>query len=212
MMKISRRYSIRNEVFSALTHGIGIVLSLLGFIFLIRKANVDGSLIEYVSFIIYGISLCTLYTFSTLFHSLYFTKAREVFRVFDHSSIYILIAGSYTPFSLLVIKGWLGISMIIVIWILAIMGIVINSVYPGKLKKVETIIYIFMGWLCILGGKQIWNNLGSQGFFLLLFGGISFTLGAILYSLNGIKYAHVIWHIFVLIGTMLMFFSIYLYI
>ncbi|CAM3239317.1 PAQR family membrane homeostasis protein TrhA [Lactiplantibacillus plajomi] len=208
----TRRYQLLNEILNSVTHGIGIALSIVGFVFLMLKAYADGTALEWTTFIIYGCSLIVLYTFSTLFHSLYFTRAREVFRIFDHSAVYILIAGTYTPYSLLAIKGWLGWTILITIWVLAIAGITVNAIWPGKLKKVETVIYVLMGWMCLAGGKQLWDSLGLVGFWLLVAGGVAFTLGALLYSLPHVKYIHVIWHVFVMIGTALMYFSIYFYI
>ncbi|WP_137626461.1 PAQR family membrane homeostasis protein TrhA [Lactiplantibacillus pingfangensis] len=208
----SRRYQITNEVLNSVTHGIGLILSIIGFVFLMLKAFEDGRQLEWTAFIIYGCSLLILYTCSMLFHGLYFTKAREVFRIFDHSGVYILIAGTYTPYSLLAIKGWLGWTILLTIWALAITGITANAVWPGKLRKIETVIYVLMGWMCLAGGRQLWLNLGVTGFWLLVAGGVAFTLGALLYSLPHVKYIHVIWHIFVMIGTTLMYFSIYFYI
>ncbi|ETY73078.1 PAQR family membrane homeostasis protein TrhA [Lactiplantibacillus fabifermentans] len=212
MPTTSRRYQITNEVLNSVTHGIGLALSIAGFVFLMIKAYEDGQGLEWAAFIIYGVSLFVLYTCSMLFHGLYFTRAREVFRILDHSGVYVLIAGTYTPYSLLAIKGWLGWTILITIWVLAIAGIVVNAVWPGKLRKIETVIYVLMGWMCLAGGKQLWTNLGVTGFWLLVAGGVAFTLGALLYSFPRIKYLHVIWHIFVMIGTALMYFSIYFYI
>jgi hemolysin III len=212
MQQPTRRYQITNEVLNAVTHGIGLMMSIVGFVFLMFKAYEDGRGLEWTAFIIYGCSLLVLYTCSMMFHSLYFTKAREVFRILDHSGVYVLIAGTYTPFSLLAIRGWLGWTILITIWILAIAGITVNAVWPGRLHKIETIIYVLMGWMCLAGGRQLWLNLGLTGFWLLVAGGVAFTLGALLYSFPHIKYLHVIWHIFVMIGTTLMYFSIYFYI
>lgn len=212
MAQSARQYQITNEVLNSVTHGVGIVLSIVAFVFLMLKAYADGQSLEWTAFIIYGCSLFVLYTCSTLFHSLYFTRAREVFRIFDHSGVYILIAGTYTPYSLLAIKGWLGWTILIMIWVLAIAGITVNAIWPGRLKKIETVIYVLMGWMCLAGGRQLWTHLGVTGFWLLVAGGVAFTLGALLYSFPHIKYLHVIWHLFVMIGTTLMFFSIYFYI
>ncbi|AVK61311.1 hemolysin III [Lactobacillus sp. CBA3605] len=212
MQQPSRRYQITNEVLNSVTHGIGLILSIVGFVFLMLKAYNDGQALEWTAFVIYGCSLVVLYTCSMLFHGLYFTRAREVFRILDHSGVYVLIAGTYTPFSLLAIKGWLGWTILLTIWGLAIAGITVNAVWPGRLHKVETVIYVLMGWMCLAGGRQLWLNLGLTGFWLLVAGGVAFTLGALLYSIPHIKYLHVIWHVAVMIGTALMYFSIYFYI
>jgi hemolysin III len=148
-----------------------------------------------------------------LFHSLIFTKAKKVFQIFDHSSIYLLIAGSYTPYCLLSIKGTLGIILMITIWLLAISGVVHKSITLHKkahTSKISTLLYIGMGWLCLVAIQPLFHSLGAKGVFLLLAGGISYTLGTIFYTLKKIKFMHIIWHLFVILGASFMFFSIFL--
>ena len=207
----SKRYLVVNEILNALTHGIGVGLSIAGLVLLVIKGAQLGSPIHIVAYAIYGSSLILLFLASTLYHSLIFTKARKVFQVFDHSSIYILIAGTYTPFCLLTIQGWLGWTLFGIIWFMALLGVIYKSIWLSRKGKSATIIYIIMGWLCLIALKPLYLGLGLTGTILLAAGGVSYTIGAIFYSFKNIKYMHVVWHLFVLAGAALMFFSILLY-
>lgn len=207
----SRKYLIVNEVLNAVTHGIGAGLSIAGLVLLIIKGARLGSALHVVSYCLYGTTLILLFLTSTLFHSLIFTKAKKVFQVFDHSSIFLLIAGSYTPFCLLSIQGWLGWTLFGLIWSLAISGIVYKSLTLHKketVSKVSTIIYIIMGWLCLIAAKPLYDSLGGIGTALLVAGGVSYTLGAAFYSLKNVRFMHVVWHLFVMLGAGFMFFSV----
>ena len=208
--QFSRKYLITNEVLNAVTHGIGVVLSIVGFVFLLKKAD---SGLHYVSFIIYGVSLLLLFLASTLYHSLIFTKAKKVFQVFDHCSIYLLIAGTYTPYCLLYIKGTIGIVLLSVIWLAAIVGIVYKSLTLSKVKsvsKLSTIIYNVMGWAVVIALPSLYHSVGLKCLLLLVGGGVAYTVGSVFYSMKNRRYMHVVWHLFVMLGAMLMFFSIYL--
>lgn len=208
--QFSRKYLITNEVLNAVTHGVGVVLSIVGFVLLLRKAN---SGLHYVSFIIYGVSLLLLFLASTLYHSLIFTKAKKIFQVFDHCSIYLLIAGTYTPYCLLYIKGTIGIVLLSVIWLAAIIGIIYKSLTLSKVKsvsKLSTIIYNVMGWAVVIALPSLYHSVGLKGLLLLVGGGVAYTVGSVFYSMKNRRYMHVVWHLFVMLGAMLMFFSIYL--
>ena len=201
--QFSRKYLITNEVLNAVTHGIGVVLSIVGFVFLLKKAD---SGLHYVSFIIYGVSLLLLFLASTLYHSLIFTKAKKVFQVFDHCSIYLLIAGTYT-------QGTIGIVLLSIIWLAAIVGIVYKSLTLSKVKsvsKLSTIIYNVMGWAVVIALPSLYHSVGLKGLLLLVGGGVAYTVGSVFYSMKNRRYMHVVWHLFVMLGAMLMFFSIYL--
>jgi len=204
----SRHYLILNEVLNSISHGIGFGLSIAGLVILIVSAADTGEPIRVVAFAIYGSTLILLYLFSCLYHSLSFTHAKRVFKIFDHSCIYLLIAGTYTPLCLVTVGGWQGWTLFGVIWGFAIIGVIYKSIWMGKHKKLSTAIYIAMGWFCIVDLKAFYEGLGSKGFGLLLIGGIAFTVGAIFYSLQNIRFMHVLWHLFVIIGTMFMYFSI----
>ncbi|MDT2842927.1 PAQR family membrane homeostasis protein TrhA [Vagococcus lutrae] len=207
----SKRYLIVNEVLNAVTHGIGVGLSIAGLVILLVKGAKMGSPIHVVSYAIYGATLILLFLSSTLFHSLIFTKAKTVFQVFDHSSIYLLIAGSYTPFCLTVIKGPLGWGLCLAVWALAIAGVIYKSLFLKKKGKTDVVLYIIMGWLCLFAFKPLFNGLGVEGTLLLAGGGVAYTVGALFYSLKNVKFMHVVWHFFVLLGAALMYFSVLFY-
>ncbi|GEP20045.1 PAQR family membrane homeostasis protein TrhA [Pediococcus argentinicus] len=204
----SKTYLILNEIFSAITHGIGLGLSIAGLVILIVHTTRYNNPLQMVSNIIYGVSLIIFFLSSTLFHSLYFTKAQHVFRIFDHSAIYLLIAGSYTPYCLVSVGGWLGWTIFGIIWLLTILGIIYKSIWIDKFKNISTIIYVIMGWLCLSMIVPLFHTLGSTGFWLLVSGGAAYTIGALIYSLRSIKFVHVIWHLMVMLGAGLMYFSI----
>lgn len=207
----SKRYLITNEVLNAVTHGIGVGLSIAGLVVLLLKGAQTGSTLEIVSYSIFGASLILLYLCSTLYHSLIFTRARKLFKIFDHSSIYVLIAGSYTPLCLITIGGAKGWALFYVVWVIAILGIIYKSLWIEKFKNLSTVLYIGMGWLCMVAIKELYAGLGTNGFGLLLAGGLAFTIGAAFYSMRSVKFMHVLWHLFVMTGTGFMYFAILLY-
>lgn len=209
--KFSRSYLIVNEVFNAITHGIGAGLSIAGLVILLVKGAHLHSPLHVVTYAIYGSMMILLFLTSTLFHSLIFTKAKGVFQVFDHSSIFLLIAGSYTPFCLLSVKGWLGWTLFGLIWVFAIAGIVYKSLTLHKketVSKVSTFIYIVMGWLCLIVAVPLYHSLGLVGISLMVLGGLSYTVGAFFYSLKSVRFMHVVWHLFVMLGAGFMYFSV----
>ncbi|MBO0482029.1 PAQR family membrane homeostasis protein TrhA [Candidatus Enterococcus courvalinii] len=209
--KFSRSYLIVNEVFNAITHGIGAGLSIAGLVILLVKGAHLHSPLHVVTYAIYGSMMILLFLTSTLFHSLIFTKAKSVFQVFDHSSIFLLIAGSYTPFCLLSVKGWLGWTLFGLIWVFAIAGIVYKSLTLHKketVSKVSTFIYIVMGWLCLIAAVPLYHSLGLMGISLMVLGGLSYTVGAFFYSLKSVRFMHVVWHLFVMLGAGFMYFSV----
>lgn len=208
----SKSYYILDNVLSAVTHGIGFCLAFVGLILLIIKAVSTHNLLRIVTFTIYGVCLLLLYLFSTLFHSLIFTKARNVFQIFDHSSIFLLIAGSYTPFSLVAIGGKWGILLFCLVWLVAIFGIVYYIFNRGKHVILDTVLYVAMGWLVILSGDYLYVRLSPIGFWLLVGGGVAYTVGAVLYTMKKIPFIHVIWHLFVILGSTLMYFSVLFYV
>ncbi|HCW04715.1 MAG TPA: hemolysin III [Clostridium sp.] len=210
--KFSKAYLILNEVFNAITHGIGFGLSIAGLVVLLVKGARNNSALEVVCYSIYGSTLILLYLSSTLYHSLIFTRARKVFRIFDHSSIFLLIAGTYTPYSLITIGGSLGWTLFGIIWGVAVLGIIYKAIWIDKYKKYSTLLYIAAGWLCIIAAKPMIEGLGIKGALLLLLGGLSFTIGAIFYKMKNVKFMHVLWHLFVFLGTCLMYFSILFYV
>ena len=208
----SDRYYLLDNIFSAISHGIGFGLSVAGLVILIVKAAHAGSPMRIVTFTIYGSCLVLLYLFSTLYHSLIFTRAKHVFQIFDHSSIFLLIAGSYTPYSLVAIGGAWGWTLFGLIWGLTVFGIIYYIFNRGKHVILDTVLYVAMGWLVILSGPYLYNRLSPTGFWLLVGSGIAYTVGAILFSMRNVPFIHTIWHLFVMLGSILMYFSVLFYV
>lgn len=201
----------QEELWNAITHGVGFLLSIPALVMLIIAGVKHGSATAIVSFTIFGVSMVVLFLMSTLLHSMP-VKLKKLFSVFDHSAIYILIAGTYTPFLLVTIKGALGWSLFGVIWGLAILGILFKVFFIHKYEAVSLVFYIVMGWLIISAIKPLYVNLPLEGFVLLIIGGILYTFGSIFYAWRKIPFNHAIWHIFVIAGSASMFFSVLLYV
>ncbi|ANZ70221.1 PAQR family membrane homeostasis protein TrhA [Pediococcus claussenii] len=204
----SFKHRLLNEILSAITHGIGFGLSIAALVLIVIHAVNTGNPIRIVSDSVYGVSMMLFFISSTLFHSLYFTKAKRVFQIFDHASIYLLIAGTYTPYCLVTIGGVFGWTLFGIIWGLALLGIIYKAIWLDKYRNFATFLYVVLGWICIVAFKPLYSNLTSTGFWLLVAGGVVFTIGALIYSIRRIPYLHVIWHIIVMIGVALMYFSI----
>ncbi|HIE45920.1 MAG TPA: hemolysin D [Flavobacteriaceae bacterium] len=205
-------YSINEERVNVISHGIGLLLSIIALFFLIYKSVKCGSDYHIFSAVVFGISLILLYTASTLYHNSTKEKLRKRLNVFDHASIFILIAGSYTPFLLISLRGTLGWHFFIFIWIVAFIGVVLKLFFFGKYSILSTIMYISMGWVIVFVMKTLINSLDINGVYWLFVGGILYTIGAIIYSINKIKMNHAIFHIFVLLGSISHFVSIYFYV
>lgn len=207
------KYTLGEELMSSISHGIGALLSVTALVLCIVFAVIGDNALGVVSGIVYGITLIVLYTCSCIYHALKPNRAKKVFRILDHCSIFLLIAGSYTPFLLITIGGVKGIIMLIIMWLSAILGIVINSINLEKFKKISMILYLVMGWMIIFSIKQIFQTLPTLGFVFLLLGGVVYTVGAIVYGVGKkIKYLHSVWHFFVLGGSVFQFFTILLYV
>ena len=205
-------YSVNEERVNVISHGIGLLLSIIALFFLIYKSVKYGSDYHIFSAVVFGISLILLYTASTLYHNSTKEKLRKRLNVFDHASIFILIAGSYTPFLLISLRGTLGWRFFIFIWIVAFIGVVLKLFFFGKYSILSTIMYVLMGWVIVFVIKTLINSMGVNGVYWLFAGGILYTIGAIIYSVNKIKMNHAIFHIFVLLGSISHFISIYFYV
>jgi hemolysin III len=203
-VKPEARLSLGEELANAITHGVGALLAIFALVFLMIYAD-EGS---QLGFAIYGSTLVLLYLASTLYHSLIFTRARKLFRKFDHMAIFLLIAGTYTPFCLTALDGWLAWTMLGTVWGFAILGIVLKSVFTGRFEWLSVAIYILTGWLVVLAIKPIYEFLTLQGFVLLVCGGLAYTIGTFFYVNSKIPYHHGIWHIWVLAGSVFHFFSV----
>ncbi len=200
----------KGERFNSISHLIGACLALAGGAVLVTYAAIDGDPYKIVSYSVYGVTLFLLYLTSTLYHSLP-GRAKRVFRVLDHQSIYLLIAGTYTPFTMVALKGALGWWMFGAIWGLAVFGIVLDALPRRGPRVVPLFIYLVMGWLCLFALDPIVAALPPEGFFWLLVGGIFYTSGIVFFILdNWYPWCHGIWHLFVLAGSISHYFSILL--
>lgn len=211
-MENVKKSTFGEELANSITHGIGVVLSIVGFFFLMYYTQDQPDLKRLIAAIVYGSSLVLLYSASTLYHSIPHYKTKKVMRVFDHVSIYLLIAGSYTPFALLVLNSEMGDFILYVIWGFALVGSIFKIFFTGKFDKLSTFLYLVMGWLAIIAIEPLIENLPTTGMLLLGLGGLLYTVGTVFYLWNRLKYNHAIWHVFVLGGSAAHFFSILLYV
>lgn len=202
--------TLKEERWNAITHGIGLLLSIPICLLLIIYAVQNGSAKQITAFSIFGASLILLFLMSTLLHSMP-EKNKRVFSILDHSSIYILIAGTYTPFLLIAIDGVLGIVMLCVIWAIAIFGVVFKFLFIHRFERFSLALYIVMGWLIIFLIRPLYRYLSFDGFMLLLAGGVLFTFGSIFYMWTKLPYNHAIWHLFVIAGCGCMVGCVYFY-
>lgn len=205
-------YSKKEEKLNVITHGIGLLLSMVALVFLIMKALEIGSIKYMVSFTVFGISLISLYGASTFYHLSRQPNIRAKLNILDHASIYVLIAGTYTPFTLVTLNGWVGWTILSAVWGIALIGIFFKLFYTGRFDKISTIAYVAMGWIIVFAIKPLIEQLSLNGLLWLFSGGVLYTIGAVFYSLNKIKYNHAIFHVFVLLGSISHFISIYFYV
>ena len=205
----SRRQSLGEELVNAISHGLGALLGAAGLILLLIRAILHGETLHVVSVIIFGVSMTLLYLVSCLYHALPESKGKRVFQVLDHCSIFILIAGSYAPICLVTVGGKLGIAVFAVNAACGLLGILLNAISFQRWKKLSQVLYLVMGWMGAMIFPVIMRNLTRPGFCFLLLGGVSYTVGVIFYRQKEKRYWHGIWHLFVLLGTVLQFFTVY---
>ena len=203
-----RTLSLGEEIFNGITHGIGTLLSIAALVILIVFAAIKGNAWHVVSFSIFGSTLVLLYLSSTLYHSFTKEKVKNLFARFDHAAIFLLIAGTYTPFVLTTIRGPLGWALFGIIWGLAIIGVVIRSIYLTRFRKLMVGIYLLMGWLFLMAVVPIVKNLPAASIAFLFIGGACYSIGVIFYTWRKLPYGHGIWHLFVLAGSIMHFFSV----
>lgn len=201
-------YTKSEEIVNAITHGIGAALAIAALVILIVFSAISGTAWHVVSFTVFGATLFILYLESTLYHSLTNKRAKKLFRKFDHMAIYLLIAGTYTPYCLTVLRGPLGWTMFGIAWASAIAGITLKAFYTGKKDKLSTSLYVVMGWLIIVAIRSMYVRMTTSGFVFLVVGGMLYTIGAIIYSKDKIAYNHGVWHLFVIGGSACHFFSV----
>jgi len=204
-------YSAGEALFNQLTHGIGAVLSLVGLVVLVSLASRQGSVRGIVSYSIYGLSLVVLYVASTLYHSAVTKKMQGILRIVDHATIYLLIAGSYTPITLLALQGIWGWTLFGIVWGLAVLGIILKLIGLEKTKHLSMTLYFLMGWLVVVAIKPMLESVVPQLLLLMLAGGLFYTLGIIFYAAKRIPFNHGIWHLFVLAGSICHFIGFLLY-
>ncbi len=212
MMGTTHTFSKSEEIANAITHGVGILLSLAALVLLIVFSSLHGTAWHIVSFTIYGVTMLLLYFSSTMLHSLPKGRIKNLFEIFDHASIYLFIAGTYTPIMFIVVQGKLGWTLFGIVWGLATIGIVFKAYFVKRFLFMSTLFYILMGWLAIFAIKPMMEALSVAGIGLLIAGGLCYTLGTIFYVWRGFKFHHAVWHVFVLAGSVLHFFLIFMHI
>lgn len=206
------RYSLGEDIANSVTHGIGVICSLVGTALLLYRAVATGGTPRHlVSFAVYGTTLVLLHLSSTLYHAIRAPAARRVFWIFDHCSIYLLIAGTYTPFLLLSLWGRWGLTMLVAIWALAIAGIVLKSIFIGRLRRFSFVLYLLMGWMIVIAARELWLKVPHPALVYVAVGGGFYTLGTIFYGWKRLPFNHAIWHLFVLGGSISHYLGILFY-
>jgi len=208
---LEKRYSAKEEQLNIWSHAFGLILALAGIFLLLNKALQLHSVKIFFAFLIYGIGVTTMFLASTLYHSATDSRKRSRLNVFDHSAIYLTIAGSYTPISLLVLPPFWGIIVLVTVWLIATTGIILKFFFIGKFPVVSTVMYVLMGWVIVIAVKPLITSMPTPGLIWLLAGGIAYTIGAVLYQFDNLKYNHAIFHLFVLIGAACHYIVVYYY-
>ncbi len=206
------RYTMGEEIANGITSGLGTVLAIAGLAVLTAFAALNGDAWHVVACAIFGAALVVTYTTSTLYHAIPIERVKRVLRALDHSSIFLLIAGTYTPFLLVTLRGPWGWSLFGAIWAMAVAGIVLRLVLRGRLHALIVSLYVAMGWAMLVAIKPLWEQLAGGGLVLLALGGIAYTGGIAFYAWERLRYHHAIWHGFVLLGSALHFFAVLFYV
>lgn len=207
------KYTLGEELINSITHGIGAGLGIAALVLCIVKSCSPFDGYKLASSIVFGVTTTLLYLMSCLYHALKVNRAKRVFRVIDHCTIFLLIAGTYTPYTLITMRGLTGWVLFGIVWGVGILGIVLNAVSLKKFAKLSVFCYIALGWVVIFASRQLVSSLSHDGLMLLLWGGIAYTVGAVLYGIGSKKhYFHSVFHLFCIIGTALHFFSIYFHV
>lgn len=205
-------YTLGEEVTNSITHGIGILLSIVALALLVIAAQRNGGGIRLVAAVIFGVTLILEYTNSTLYHAFPWPKVKRIFKMLDHSSIYLLIAGTYTPFTLITLANDGGTWMTIVIWSLALIGVALEAFWLFRPRWLGAVVYLCMGWLIIFRVEVLLGLMPTTALALLVGGGVCYSLGIIFYVMKKVRYMHSIWHLWVLAGSILHFFCVLLYV
>ena len=189
------------EIANSVSHGVGLLAALVAAPVLVLSAVRHGGTERIAGASVFGVAMVLLYLTSTLYHALRGNRAKQVFRLFDHAAIYVMIAGTYTPFTLGVLRGTWGWSLFGVVWGLALGGIVLTAAGGVRFPKLRTSLYLAMGWLILAAVKPLWLRMPSEGLILLAAGGIAYTVGVLFYAAKRVRYGHFVWHLFVIAGT-----------
>ncbi|MGB0391784.1 MAG: PAQR family membrane homeostasis protein TrhA [Salibacteraceae bacterium] len=205
-------YHPREELINVWSHAIGFVLAVVGSVFLLNKALGSENIWGVISSIVFSVSMMMLYLASSSYHFSSKESTRRYLRVFDHASIYLLIAGTYTPFTLVSLHGKIGCTLFGITWLMAVCGVILKLFYTGKYNILSTVMYVIMGWNIVFAIEPLIVAISLQGFYWLLAGGIIYSVGAVLFMFDKIRYTHAIFHLFVLAGTICHFFAVYLYV
>lgn len=208
MTALAPVYSKNEEIINALTHGIGIALSVAGLAVLVTMAALHGDAWKVTASAIYGTSMVVLYSASTLYHSFRNPHIKKMLNMFDHISIYYLIAGTYTPFVLVNLRGPWGWAIFGIVWGCAIGGTVLKLIYGQRFRKISTILYLCMGWMIVIAAKPLVLNIETGGLILIAAGGLFYSLGVVFYKWRSLPFNHAIWHLFVMGGTICHFFAV----
>lgn len=205
-------YTLGEEIAHAATHGLGVVLAIVGLTVMVARATLYGNAWHVVAAAIFGATLVLMYTASTLYHSIPLPRAKKILRVIDHSTIYLLIAGTYTPLTLITLHGPSGWGVFAAVWALALVGVVFKIFATGRFEKLSLAIYLGMGWCVLLVIRPLVHTLGTGGLVLLVGGGLAYTGGVAFYVWERLRYHHAIWHAFVLAGSVLQYFAVLFYV
>ncbi len=206
------RFSVAEEIAHSLTHGIGAILSIAGLVAMISVASVSGSAAHLVSAAVFGATLVVMYSVSALYHGMPVQRFKRVLYAFDLCAIYLLIAGTYTPFALVAVRGAWGVAMLVTIWILAAAGIVMVLRGGGRRLRASIAMYVAMGWLGLVAIEPLIRSVPPGGIALLVLGGVTYTVGIAFFAWNRLPFNHAIWHVFVMTGSALHFFAVLFYV
>lgn len=206
--KLASQYSLGEEIANSVTHAIAAGMSIVALVVLIYRAVSLGDAWHVVSFSIFGSTLILLYMASTLYHAIPLPQAKRILKTLDHSAIFLLIAGTYTPFMLVSLRDTVGWTVFGVVWLLAVAGVVLKCCCVYRFKRLSLTIYLGMGWLCVLIGRDMYATLSGMSLLFLALGGLAYTLGVVFYVWKRLPYNHAIWHLFVIAGSTFHFFSV----
>ncbi len=209
---LTARYSLGEEIAHAVTHGVGIPLSIAGLVILVAFSSLYGDAWHIISSTIYGVTLILCYTASTLYHGIPLPRAKQLLRQLDHASIFLLIAGTYTPFTLVNLRGPWGWTLFGLVWGIALAGMALELIARKRYKRLSISLYLGLGWLVVIAIQPMLESVGTGGLLLLLAGGLCYSLGVIFYVWKRLAYHHAVWHLFVLGGSIFHFFSILFYV